>query len=269
MVWMQSDAAMSCSHFEALFDSNGFLHETKAPRGVKVHLSLKMNSNLTQISCCATKGTLSLWTVKLYWISKICLQMKYFSPLGAFEGMFELCRFGLGKFVQDLISTYCAVPWARYQQNPPGAAQVCTEFCINPFTLLRNCQTLIHKHKQQICSSSMFPWHEPTNPFYETVGINMGCLVLPHLILACFHCPTCQAGLGLRFLPDEVSSLILSTIWTTLNPLPLRMIPVNLTPPPPLQISAPKGPTAAKFCMDVKTHAKSIAMQIFCRKWFI
>ena len=28
---------------------------------------------------------------------------------------------------------------------------------------------------------------------------------------------------------------------------------------PPLQISAPKGPIAAKFCMDVKTHVKSIA----------
>ena len=33
---------------------------------------------------------------------------------------------------------------------------------------------------------------------------------------------------------------------------------VNLTPPP-LQISAPKGPIVAKFCMDVKTHLKSIA----------
>ena len=28
---------------------------------------------------------------------------------------------------------------------------------------------------------------------------------------------------------------------------------------PPLQISAPKGPIAAKFGMDVKTHLKSIA----------
>ena len=30
---------------------------------------------------------------------------------------------------------------------------------------------------------------------------------------------------------------------------------------PPLQISAPKGPIAAKFCMDVKTHLKSIATE--------
>ena len=30
---------------------------------------------------------------------------------------------------------------------------------------------------------------------------------------------------------------------------------------PPLQISAPKGPIAAKFCMDVKTHVKSIALK--------
>ena len=28
---------------------------------------------------------------------------------------------------------------------------------------------------------------------------------------------------------------------------------------PTLQISAPKGPIAAKFCMDVKTHLKNIA----------
>ena len=33
---------------------------------------------------------------------------------------------------------------------------------------------------------------------------------------------------------------------------------VNLTP---LQISAPKGLIAAKFCMDVKTHVKSIAIK--------
>ena len=38
---------------------------------------------------------------------------------------------------------------------------------------------------------------------------------------------------------------------------------VNLTP---LQISAPKGPIAAKFCMDVKTHVKSIATTFFWRK---
>ena len=30
-----------------------------------------------------------------------------------------------------------------------------------------------------------------------------------------------------------------------------------------LQISAPKGPIAAKFCMDVKTHVKSIATTFF------
>ena len=30
---------------------------------------------------------------------------------------------------------------------------------------------------------------------------------------------------------------------------------------PPLQISAPKGPIAAKFCMDVKTHLKNIATE--------
>ena len=30
---------------------------------------------------------------------------------------------------------------------------------------------------------------------------------------------------------------------------------------PPLQISAPKGPIVAKFCMDVKTHLKSIATE--------
>ena len=30
---------------------------------------------------------------------------------------------------------------------------------------------------------------------------------------------------------------------------------------PPLQISAPKGPIAAKFCMDVKTHLKSISTE--------
>ena len=35
---------------------------------------------------------------------------------------------------------------------------------------------------------------------------------------------------------------------------------VNLTP---LQISAPKGPIAAKFCMDVKTHVKSIIATTF------
>ena len=37
---------------------------------------------------------------------------------------------------------------------------------------------------------------------------------------------------------------------------------VNLTPPP-LQISAPKGPIAAKFYMDVKTHVKNIAIKHF------
>ena len=37
-------------------------------------------------------------------------------------------------------------------------------------------------------------------------------------------------------------------------------------PPPPLQISAPKGPIAAKFCMDVKTHVKSIATTFFWQK---
>ena len=135
----------------------------------------------------------------------------------------------LEKFVQDLISTYCAVPWARYQQIPPRAAQVCTEFCINPFTLdiakLPNVNT-------QTKTTNLFQFNVPmawTNKsiLWETVGINMGCLVLPHLILAYFHCPTCQAGLGLRFLPDEVSSLIPSTIWTTLNPLPLRTIPAK------------------------------------------
>ena len=31
--------------------------------------------------------------------------------------------------------------------------------------------------------------------------------------------------------------------------------------PPPLQISAPKGPIAAKFCMDVKTHVKTVLLQ--------
>ena len=35
---------------------------------------------------------------------------------------------------------------------------------------------------------------------------------------------------------------------------------------PPLQISAPKGPIAAKFCMDVKTHLKSIATNFFLPK---
>ena len=35
---------------------------------------------------------------------------------------------------------------------------------------------------------------------------------------------------------------------------------------PPLQISAPEGPIAAKFCMDVKTHVKSIATTFFWRK---
>ena len=30
---------------------------------------------------------------------------------------------------------------------------------------------------------------------------------------------------------------------------------------PPLQISAPKGPIAAKFCMDVKTNLKNIATE--------
>ena len=38
---------------------------------------------------------------------------------------------------------------------------------------------------------------------------------------------------------------------------------------PPLQISAPKGPIAAKFCMDVKTHVKSIATTFFGGKRFI
>ena len=37
-------------------------------------------------------------------------------------------------------------------------------------------------------------------------------------------------------------------------------------PPPPLQISAPKGPIAARFCMDVKTHVKSIATIFFFNK---
>ena len=32
---------------------------------------------------------------------------------------------------------------------------------------------------------------------------------------------------------------------------------------PPLQISAPKEPIAAKFCMDVKTHLTSIATIFF------
>ena len=32
---------------------------------------------------------------------------------------------------------------------------------------------------------------------------------------------------------------------------------------PPLQISAPKGPIAAKFFMDVKTHVKSTATTFF------
>ena len=32
-----------------------------------------------------------------------------------------------------------------------------------------------------------------------------------------------------------------------------------------LQIFAPIGPITAKFCMDVKTHVKNIAKQIFCR----
>ena len=36
--------------------------------------------------------------------------------------------------------------------------------------------------------------------------------------------------------------------------------------PSPFQISAPKGPIAAKFYMDVKTHVKSMAMQIFLPK---
>ena len=40
---------------------------------------------------------------------------------------------------------------------------------------------------------------------------------------------------------------------------------VNLTP---LQISAPKGPIAAKFCMDVKTQVKSIATTFFWLKTF-
>ena len=35
---------------------------------------------------------------------------------------------------------------------------------------------------------------------------------------------------------------------------------------PPLQISAPKGPIATKFCMDVKTHVKSIATTFFGQK---
>ena len=35
------------------------------------------------------------------------------------------------------------------------------------------------------------------------------------------------------------------------------------------QISAPKGPIAAKFCMNVKTHVKSIATTFFGGKRFI
>ena len=42
---------------------------------------------------------------------------------------------------------------------------------------------------------------------------------------------------------------------------------VNLTLP--FQISAPKGPIAVKFCMDVKTHVKSIATKKKCRKWLL
>ena len=42
---------------------------------------------------------------------------------------------------------------------------------------------------------------------------------------------------------------------------------------PPFQISAPKGPIAAKFCMDVKTHVKSTATTFFWQKivllWFM
>ena len=38
---------------------------------------------------------------------------------------------------------------------------------------------------------------------------------------------------------------------------------------PPLQISAPKGPIAAKFCMDVKTHVKSTATTFLGGKLFI
>ena len=33
-----------------------------------------------------------------------------------------------------------------------------------------------------------------------------------------------------------------------------------------LQISAPKGPIAVKFCMEVKTHVKSIATNFLGRK---
>ena len=39
--------------------------------------------------------------------------------------------------------------------------------------------------------------------------------------------------------------------------------------PPPFRSrapSAPKGPITAKFCMDVKTHVKSIATTFFWRK---
>ena len=38
---------------------------------------------------------------------------------------------------------------------------------------------------------------------------------------------------------------------------------VNLTPPSDL---GPKGPIAAKFCTDVKTHVKSTATTFFWRK---
>ena len=38
---------------------------------------------------------------------------------------------------------------------------------------------------------------------------------------------------------------------------------INLTP---LQISAPKGPIAAKFCLDVKTHVKSCTATTFFRR---
>ena len=49
----------------------------------------------------------------------------------------------------------------------------------------------------------------------------------------------------------------------------------SFTPPPPPNsrasralnpISAPKGPIALKFCMDVKTHVKSIATNAFLQK---
>ena len=105
----------------------------------------------------------------------------------------------------------------------------------------------INAHKHWILAQGI----RPQTLNRQVPGSNLLAAAVVPLGKALYHCLVPQEGLNPILTGLFESKFLLGgggSIW------------------PPLQISAPKGAIAAKFCMDVKTHLKSIATIFFWTK---